>query len=476
MAIKVFTLPDLGEGLTESDIVGWRVAEGDSVALNQVLGEVETAKAVVELPSPFAGVVRKLHGAPGTTVRVGEPIVSFEVAGEAAGDEPAAGRPAAPPAAGYVRPEREANLVGYGAAAETGERPVRRRRTFDGGGPAAGSAEPAASPAAQPVPPAPQAPPAAQAPPAPPAPAPDLGTRPRSTPPVRKLARDLGVDLAQVPGSGSNGLVTRADVEGYTAPRAPSAPPAPAGAEAVPAGRWLAGAAEREARIPIQGVRKATAAAMVASAFTAPQATVFLTVDATASMDLLEKLRADHAFAGLRLTPLVLAAKALCLALERNPALNWRWDTEHGQIVQQNYVNLGIATASERGLTVPNIKDAHTLDLRSLAAALADLVETARAARTTPQQLTGGTISITNVGVLGVDAGTPILNPGEAAILAIGAVRRLPWEYRGTVALRQVLTLGLTFDHRLVDGAQASACLADVGAILADPGMVLTMV
>jgi pyruvate dehydrogenase E2 component (dihydrolipoamide acetyltransferase) len=271
---------------------------------------------------------------------------------------------------------------------------------------------------------------------------------------VRKLARDLGVDLAQVSGSGSNGLVTRADVESYAgAQHVPSAAPGRPGQAA--AGRWLAGAAEREAEVPIQGLRKATAAAMVASAFTAPQATVFLTVDATASMDLLEKLRADRAFAGLKLTPLVLAAKALCLALERNPSLNWRWDADRGRIVQQNYVNLGIATASERGLTVPNIKDAHTMDLRSLAAAVAGLVETARAARTTPEQLSGGTISITNVGTFGVDAGTPILHPGETAILAIGTVRRLPWEYRGTVALRQVLTLSLSLDQRMVDGAEA---------------------
>ncbi|NKX49058.1 2-oxo acid dehydrogenase subunit E2, partial [Arthrobacter deserti] len=239
MALKVFTLPDLGEGLTESDIVAWRVAEGDTVDLNQVLGEVETAKAVVELPSPFAGVVRKLHGAPGSTVRVGEPIVSFEVAGEAAG----AGAPAAPPAAGYVPQAREANLVGYGAAVQTAQRPARRRRVHGGTGPAAPASAPAPAPAAAGPGPAP-------------APA---GTRPRSTPPVRKLARDLGVDLAQVPGTGSSGLVTRSDVESYAAAAKPAAAPAQPG-RAAAAGRWLGGAAEREARIPIRGVRKATAA------------------------------------------------------------------------------------------------------------------------------------------------------------------------------------------------------------------------
>ncbi|MFD1214516.1 2-oxo acid dehydrogenase subunit E2, partial [Arthrobacter sp. GCM10027362] len=241
-------------------------------------------------------------------------------------------------------------------------------------------------------------------------------------------------------------------------------------------GRWLAGAAEREARVPIRGLRKATAAAMVASAFTAPQATVFLTIDATASMELLERLRSDSAFAGVKLTPLALVAKAVCIGLERNPSLNWRWDEEHGEIVQQNYVNLGIAAASERGLTVPNIKDAHTLDLHGLAVALGELAETARAGRTTPEQLSGGTISITNVGVFGIDAGTPILHPGETAILAVGAVRRMPWEYRDSVVLRQVLTLSLSFDHRMVDGAEASRFLTDVATILADPGRVLTMV
>ncbi|GLB66284.1 dihydrolipoamide acetyltransferase family protein [Arthrobacter mangrovi] len=470
MAVRVFKLPDLGEGLTESEIVSWRVAEGDKVELNQILGEVETAKAVVELPSPFAGVVKILHEAPGTTVNVGEPIVSFEVAGEAntgpaeAGEAPggraghgAAGEPAAAPVSASAR---EAVLVGYGAQTEGTGKPARRRRTFDPPPPGA----------------APTAPPFA----GPPVPAggtePEVKERPRSTPPVRKLARELGVDLALVRGTGRDGLITRADVEGFRAGAAmPPAMP-PAGAPAAADGRWLGGAAERESRLPVKGVRRQMAAAMVASAFTAPHATSFLTVDATAGLDLLDRLRGQRAFAGTKLTPLTLTAKALCIALDRHPLLNARWDEEHQEIVQQNYVNLGIAAATPRGLLVPNIKDAQALDLVALAGALAELASRARAGRTAPAELSGGTISLTNIGVFGIDAGTPILNPGETAILATGAVQRRPWEYRGGIELRQVMTLSLSFDHRLVDGEQAARFLSDVGAIISDPAVLLAMV
>jgi 2-oxoisovalerate dehydrogenase E2 component (dihydrolipoyl transacylase) len=215
---------------------------------------------------------------------------------------------------------------------------------------------------------------------------------------------------------------------------------------------------------------------MVASAFTAPHVTEFLTVDVTPTMELLARLKASHALAGYKLTPLTIAAKAVLIALRRNPSLNSRWDEASQEIVQFNYVNLGIAAATPRGLTVPNIKDADALSLTGLSEALTALTESARAGKTTPAELSGGTISITNIGVFGIDAGTPILNPGEAAILAVGAVRNMPWEYQGEVALRQVMTLSMSFDHRLVDGEQGSRFLADVGAILAEPGMVLTMV
>jgi pyruvate dehydrogenase E2 component (dihydrolipoamide acetyltransferase) len=279
--------------------------------------------------------------------------------------------------------------------------------------------------------------------------------------------------LAAVPGTGQGGLITRDDVRNF------------AGGADLPAGAYRLAAVPdettggpdgREIRTPIRGVRKFTAEAMVASAFTAPHVTEFLTVDVTPAMDLLTKLKASRSFAGHKLTPLTLAAKAVLIAVRRNPSLNSRWDESRQEIVQFNYVNLGIAAATPRGLIVPNIKDADTLSLLELSEALTGLTETARAGKTSPAELSGGTISITNIGVFGIDAGTPILNPGEAAILAMGAVRTSPWEHRGEVALRQVMTLSLSFDHRLVDGEQGSRFLSDVGTILADPGMVLTMI
>ncbi|MEE9097044.1 dihydrolipoamide acetyltransferase family protein [Arthrobacter nitrophenolicus] len=454
--IKEFRLPDLGEGLTESEILSWKVDVGDTVSLNQVIAEVETAKAVVELPSPFAGVIKELHEQPGSVVEVGKPIVSFEVADDDGGSpSPSSGAVSAGPGEAAVEtPKREPNLVGYGAVVEASGRPTRRPRNFSP------VVEPVETklPVVEPVETRPVEPGTAE--------------RPRSTPPVRKLAKDLGVDLAQVSGTGPGGLITREDVQDYAGHG--EEPAAPATEHVAPAGGTRQG--ERETRVPIKGVRKHTAAAMVQSAFTAPHATEFLTVDVTPSLELLAKLKTSRAFAGIKLTPLTLAAKAVLVALRRNPSLNSRWDEERQEIVTFNYVNLGIAAATPRGLTVPNIKDADALPLPQLAQALTALAETARAGKTAPADLSGGTISITNIGVFGIDAGTPILNPGEAAILGLGAVRTLPWEYRGDVALRQVITLSLSFDHRLVDGEQGSRFLADVGAILAEPGMVLTMV
>ena len=427
--IKVFKLPDLGEGLTESEIVAWHIAPGDRVTLNQHIADVETAKAVVELPSPFAGIVSTLHQPTGVVVHVGEPIVSFDVEGA----EPAASWPDAPaPSAG----EREPMLVGYGAPVERGGRPQRRTRPALAAAPATVPAEaPAAIFTAG-------------------------GERPRSTPPVRALARDLGVDLAGITGTGPDGLITRDDVRaGAVAGGAPASVPA-----------------ERESRTPIKSVRKHTAAAMVRSAFTAPHVTEFLTVDVTPTLDLLDSLKRNRAFADQRINILTVVAKALCIAIARNPSVNTRWDEAAGEIVQFHYVNLGIAAATPRGLLVPNIKDADALSLTGLAGALAALTDAARSGTTSPAALGGGTISITNIGVFGIDAGTPILNPGEAAILAMGAIRRMPWEHKGEIALRQVMTLSLSFDHRLVDGEQGSRFLADIGRILAEPGMVLTMV
>ncbi|MET3721227.1 MULTISPECIES: dihydrolipoamide acetyltransferase family protein [unclassified Arthrobacter] len=460
--IKEFRLPDLGEGLTESEIVSWKVGVGDTVTLNQVIAEVETAKAVVELPAPFAGVITALHEQPGTVVAVGKPIVSFEVPDDGGGS-PAGTAPARAAQAEAAAPKRQPNLVGYGAVVESSGRPVRRQRNFGASVAEPAETEPAATgPAATAVVEPAQTKPV------------ETYDRPRSTPPVRKLAKDLGVELAAVPGTGDHGLITRDDVRNFVGR-----------ADVTAAARHLSAVSDaaapaaqggREVRSPIKGVRKFTAAAMVASAFTAPHATEFLTVDVTPTMDLLAKLKTSGAFRDHKLTPLTLVAKAVLIALRRNPSLNSRWDDANQEIVQFNYVNLGIAAATPRGLTVPNVKDADTLSLLALSEALTDLTETARAGKTAPAELAEGTISITNIGVFGIDAGTPILNPGEAAILAVGAVRKKPWEFQDEVALRQVMTLSLSFDHRLVDGAQGSRFLADVGAILADPGMALTMV
>ncbi len=486
--IREFRLPDLGEGLTESEILSWKVNVGDTVTLNQVIAEVETAKAVVELPSPFAGVVTALHEQPGTVVEVGKRIVSFEIANDDGGTPAPAGSGSSESSGSGASDEspqlaparREPNLVGYGAVVESSGRPVRRARGHLAAVKDEAPLESRMPPVLQPAAPEPNAGRTEAEPAAPPRPArtaePETTERPRSTPPVRKLAKDLGVELESVTGTGPGGLITRDDVRNFV-----GGGDLPAAAHAMSAVAYARESAdeqggEREVRTPIKGVRKFTAAAMVSSAFTAPHATEFLTVDVTPSMELLSRLKESRLFAGYKLTPLTLVAKALLTALKRNPSLNTHWDEDAQEIVQFNYVNLGIAAATPRGLTVPNIKDAHSLTLAELSAALTELTDTAREGKTSPADLSGGTISITNIGVFGIDAGTPILNPGEAAILAMGAVRRMPWEYQGEVALRQVMTLSLSFDHRLVDGEQGSRFLADVGSILSDPGIVLAMV
>ncbi|MDL5350110.1 dihydrolipoamide acetyltransferase family protein [Microbacterium sp. zg-YB36] len=430
--IAEFRLPDLGEGLPEAELVTWLVAEGDEVTLNQTLAEVETAKAIVELPSPHAGRIAALHAAPGEVIAVGSVIVSVEVTTET--DALAEATPAPQPET--AEPAPAAHLVGYGAAPPSSGRPQRRRRTIRTAVAAdADVLQAAPHDAVRTL--EPEHP---------------HGERPRSTPPVRRLARELGVDLAQVTPTGAEGLATRADVEAF-ARHADTPPPATQG---------------EVTRIPVRGIRRHTAEAMVRSAFTAPHATVFLTVDVTETMRLLASLREDRQLTGHRIGILAVVAKAVCLALPRHPMLNARWEGE--EIVQFHRVHLGIAAATDRGLVVPNVKDAGTLTLVELADAITQLTETARAGRTAPAALAGGTFSLTNVGVFGVDAGTPILNPGEAGILALGTVRRTPWEHDGQIALRDVLTLSLSFDHRLVDGEQGARFLAEVGALLREPG------
>lgn len=457
--IAEFRLPDLGEGLTEAEVVQWLVAPGDSVALNQTLAEVETAKAVVELPSPYEGTVSTLHADAGETVAVGAPLIAFDIEGD---DPPAA------PSGGEQESSAEKaqpNLVGYGAAPTSSGRPARRARRRSAA-PVASAADTAVLEAA----PHDATPSVAVEP---------VLERPRSTPPVRAYAKRRGVDLVLVAAEVGDRVITRADVDAY-AERIGAEPSRPAGAperETTPISGTLprAEGRPRETRIPIRGVRKHTAAAMVQSAFTAPHVTVFHTVDVTATMEMLARLREDRALSEHRIGPLAVVAKAVCLALRRAPGLNARWDEESGEIVEYGFVDLGIAAATERGLIVPMIRDAERMNLVELSAAIRALAETARAGKTSPAELAGGTFSLSNIGVFGVDAGTPILPPGQSGILAVGAVRRQPWEYRGEIALRQLMTLSLSFDHRLVDGAEGATFLKDVADILEDPGRAMLL-
>jgi 2-oxoisovalerate dehydrogenase E2 component (dihydrolipoyl transacylase) len=452
--IKEFPLPDLGEGLTEGEILSWLVKVGDTIELNQPIVEVETAKAAVEIPAKWAGVVTKIFSEAGETVQVGSPIVAIDTDPDA-GPAPSAESLEAvqvAPDEGAVEPGiiggpapggRTAVLVGYGP------RNVTAKRRPRSGTPATSTTAPLRTP--------PAAADGGDAPAAPPEIDGQRAAPVLAKPPVRKLARDLGVDLASVSGTGPLGSVTREDVQ-----KAAEGP-----AVAQPAAAVFD--ASREQRIPIKGVRKLTAEHMVASAFTAPHVTEFLTVDVTRSVKALERLRAKPDFADLRISPLLLVAKAVLLAVKRHPMVNSTWSGETDEIVVKDYVNLGIAAATERGLIVPNVKDAGQLTLRELAEALNALVQTAKSGRTPPADMQGGTLSITNVGVFGVDTGTPILPPGEAAILAVGTIRPTPWVHKGRIRIRQVTTLALSFDHRIIDGELGSKFLRDIGAFLEDP-------
>jgi len=444
--IAEFRLPDLGEGLTEAEVVQWLVAPGDTVTLNQTLAEVETAKAIVELPSPYEGTVSSLHADAGQVVAVGAPLIAFDVDGA---DDDA-------PEASDAGEKSQPNLVGYGAAPSQSGRPARRARRVGVSAAADTAVLEAAPHDARPT-----------------ATVETVVERPRSTPPVRAYAKRLGVDLVLVAAEVGDRVITRADIDAY-AERVGISTESSAHVD-VPESAAALSPGDRELRIPIRGVRKHTAAAMVQSAFTAPHVTVFLTVDVTATMELIASLREDRALTEHRIGPLAVVAKAACLALARTPGLNSHWDEQAGEIVQYNYVDLGIAAATDRGLIVPNIRDAEQMTLVELADALKALAETARSGKTSPADLAGGTFSISNVGVFGVDAGTPILPPGQSGILAVGAVRRQPWEHNGEIALRQVMTLSLSFDHRLVDGAEGARFLKDVADVLEEPGRAMLL-
>ena len=472
---KQFKLPDVGEGLTEAEIVKWHVQAGDQVEVNQTIVEIETAKAIVELPCPFEGTVSALLVEEGVTVDVGVPIISVDVEGEGGDTAPAqapAQASAQAPAQEAVprveepgmvapdEPKRQPVLVGYGVKPGA----TKRRARKSSHAPAAVAAPPAPAQA-----PAPAAPASTPAPTAPSAYSQPVDKRTLAKPPVRKMAKDLGVDLTALTGSGPRGSITREDVQAALSAPAPQAATVPAQP------------GEREERIPVKGVRKATAAAMTQSAYTAPHVTEFLQVDVTRTMETVRRLRELPEFAEVKVSPLLLVAKALLTAIRRHPMANASW-AEKGageagggsngsgaEIVVKNYVNLGIAAATPRGLLVPNIKDAHAMSLPGLAKALGELVETARSGKASPADLTGGTFTITNVGVFGVDTGTPIITPGEAAILAFGQIRDMPWVHEGELAIRKVTTLALSFDHRIIDGELGSKVLRDVGDMLEDP-------
>ncbi|MET7706170.1 dihydrolipoamide acetyltransferase family protein [Micromonospora sp. NPDC005413] len=481
--IKTFNLPDLGEGLTEGEILAWLVKVGDTIELNQPIVEVETAKAAVEIPAKWAGQVQAIFHPDGTTVEVGTPIIAIDTDPGAgpletpsttamASDDlptPSAASLAAvevAPSEGMVEPGliggpapggRTAVLVGYGPRTT-----AAKRRPRKGGVPAQAAAAPAPAPAA----PAPQ-------PVITPVAAPAQNGQAAATtgglvlakPPVRKLAKDLGVDLGTVTGSGPLGSITREDVQQAASGAVVAAEPIAATSVATTTAPSFG--ADREQRIPVKGVRKLTAENMSRSAFTAPHVTEFLTVDVTRAMKALDRLRGRREWRDVRVSPLLLVAKAVLLAVQRHPMVNSTWAGD--EIVVKEYVNLGIAAATERGLIVPNVKDAGRLSLRELADALTALVQTAKSGRTSPTDMSGGTLTITNVGVFGVDTGTPILPPGESAILAFGAVREMPWVHKGKVKVRQVTTLGLSFDHRIIDGELGSKFLRDIGDFLADP-------
>jgi 2-oxoisovalerate dehydrogenase E2 component (dihydrolipoyl transacylase) len=437
MADSEFLLPDVGEGLTEAEIVAWKVKTGDVVAINQVLVEIETAKSLVELPSPFAGTVSALLVEEGQTVDVGTPIITVASATEVPAPAPVSPSTVADTAASITTEEKApANLVGYGPKGTAASRRQRSEPTRVGVvPPVAAPTRPASVPAAG-------------------------ASAVIAKPPIRKLAKDLDVDLIGIVGTGLAGEITRDDVVRHAQQASLF--------RNIETPEW---SPDREEIIPVKGVRKAIATAMVQSAFTAPHVSVFVDIDATRTMEFVSRLKTSTDFAGIRVSPLLIVAKALIWAVRRNPTVNSSWADK--EITVHHYVNLGIAAATPRGLLVPNIKDAQELTLLQLAQALENLTITARDGKTQPAEMANGTITITNVGSFGMDTGTPILNPGEAAILAMGTIKQKPWIVDGEVRSRYVTTVAGSFDHRIVDGDVASRFVADVASIIEEPALLL---
>ncbi|MEV6954108.1 dihydrolipoamide acetyltransferase family protein [Streptomyces sp. NPDC051183] len=440
--VMEFKLPDLGEGLTEAEIVRWLVAVGDVVAIDQPVVEVETAKAMVEVPCPYGGVVTARFGEEGTELPVGAPLITVAVG--------ASSLPAAPAAEAEGSGSVPRPLIGYG---EDHSRPARRRRVRPVT--AAVSAQPAV-PVTAPVAPPVSAPTAA------PVVAVPAGPVPVISPLVRKLAKDNGLDLRGLTGSGPEGLILRADVE--AALRAPAPAPVPA-APAAPA----AVAAQGE-RIPLKGLRGAVAEKLSRSRREIPEATCWVDADAT---ELMAARAAMNAVGGPKISVLALLARICTAALARYPELNSTVDLAAKEIVRLPAVHLGFAAQTERGLMVPVVRDAQTRSPESLSAEFARLTELARAGKLAPADLTGGTFTLNNYGVFGVDGSTPIINHPEAAMLGVGRIIPKPWVHQGELAVRQVVQLSLTFDHRVCDGGTAGGFLRYVADCVESPAVLL---
>ena len=415
MSDETFLLPDVGEGLIEADVVTWKVRVGDHVALNQPVVDVETAKAIVELPSPFAGIVTVQHAAEGETVAVGAPLLTVAT-------DPT------------EREVRQAVLIGYGATNDDAPVVARRRRAS-----LRASAE---------------APPTSGV---------------RAAPAVRFVAKTMGVDLTTVTATGRDGVITREDVEQSLRPVEITTRGAFDDASwfmGGPLASWHDGPLEERRRV--RGVAKVMAESMTLSATTIPQATAFKRVDVSATMRFLARTKTDPSYEGLRVSPLTVIALAFCDAIRAFPAINAAFDPATNEVVIRRSIGLGIAAATPRGLLVPTIRDADQLTTREMARALSSLVAEARAGTTTPAAMTGATVTITNVGPFGMDSAVALLPPGTSAILCVGAVTPTPWVVDAALAIRDVVELSLTFDHRHIDGALASAVLAHVASFLHD--------
>ncbi|MBY8345868.1 2-oxo acid dehydrogenase subunit E2 [Streptomyces spinosirectus] len=444
-----FKLPDLGEGLTEAEIVRWLVEVGDLVSIDQPVVEVETAKAMVEVPCPYGGVVTARFGEEGAELPVGAPLITVAVGAPATDGETDAG--AETEGSGNV-------LVGYG----TSEAPARRRRVRPG----------------EPAPAAPrevnggaEAPRTAD------------GPVPVISPLVRRLARQNGLDLRDMTGTGPDGLILRADVEdalraaqaqGRTAqPQARmSEPPAeaPTRVTSAPAPATVAAPTGTGLRVPLKGVRGAVADKLSRSRREIPDATCWVDADAT---EMMRARTAMNAAGGQKISLLALLARICTAALARFPELNSTVDMEAREIVRLDHVHLGFAAQTERGLVVPVVRDAHARDAEALTAEFARLTEAARAGSLTPADLTGGTFTLNNYGVFGVDGSTPIINHPEAAMLGVGRIVPKPWVHEGELAVRQVVQLSLTFDHRVCDGGTAGGFLRYVADCVEQPAVLL---